>query len=193
MVWFVLNCSLVIFAFHAKSEGYTQAIRNRVTVDWANVPSLVLDPARIPPEVEVKGLIVNNQGRLSLSAPGRIDEVTLAEYRAKRRLQELTFDLARSLTRDYLAHGNGQVPAHVLFPQLAAIVQRFVTEKVRALPPADIKDLFLAPNYDWAVERLLQAIKPDTTLGEGSPATKPAAAPARRPTLTFGPAWKSVK
>jgi type III restriction enzyme len=70
-------------------EGYTQAIRNRVTINWTTVPSLILEPGRIPPEVEVKGLHVNTKGKLSLSGPGRIDEVNLDEFRARRRLQEL--------------------------------------------------------------------------------------------------------
>lgn len=149
-------------------EGYTQAIRNRVTVNWNEVPSLVLEPGRIPPEAEVKGLHINNQGRLSLSGPGRLDAVTLDEFRSKHRLQELVFDLARTLTKDYLAQGHCTVPAHALFPQLAAIVGRFVNERVEARPPADRKDLFLAPYYGWAVERLLEAIRPDTAQGEAA-------------------------
>ncbi len=147
-------------------EGYTQAIRNKVTIDWASVPPLVLEPDRIPPEVEVKGLNVNNQGRLSLSGPGRVDDVTLVEFRAKRRLQELVFDLSRALTRDYLAQGQCTVPAHALFPQLVPIIQRYLDERVRVQTPADIKDLFLAPYYGWLIERLLEAIRPDTTQGE---------------------------
>jgi type III restriction enzyme len=147
-------------------EGYTQAIRNRVTVNWPSVPSLVLEPERIPPEVEVKGLTINNSGRPSLSGPGRVDDVTLTEFRAKRRLQELVFDLARTLTRDFLANRKDEVPAHVLFPQLAAIVRRYLDEKVKVQAPADIKDLFLSPYYGWVVERLLQEIRPDATEGE---------------------------
>jgi len=151
---------------YPRVEGYTQAIRNRVTVDWATVPSLVLEPGRIPPEVEVKGLHVNNRGRLSLSGPGRLDDVTLAEFRAKRRLQELTFDLARTLTRDYVAQKQCSVPPHALFPQVATIVQQYLETKVEARAPADKKDLFLAPYYGWVVERLLEAIRPDTSHGE---------------------------
>ncbi len=147
-------------------EGYTQAIRNRVVVNWESAPSLVLEPGRIPPEVEVKALHATNQGRLSLSGPGRVDDITLAEFRSKRRLQELIFDLARTLTRDFVAQGQCEIPAHVLFPQLAQIISRYLKEKVRAQPPADVKDLFLAPYYGWAVERLLSVIGPDTSQGE---------------------------
>lgn len=147
-------------------EGYTQAIRNRVTVEWNSVPKLVLEPGRIPPEVDVKGLSVSEHGRLSMAGPGRIDEVNLEEFRAKRRLQELIFDLGRTLTREYLNQGQCTVPTHVLFPQLASIIGRYLEEKVQVQKPADIKDLFLAPYYGWVVERLLEAIRPDTSQGE---------------------------
>jgi type III restriction enzyme len=147
-------------------EGFTQAIRNRVTVAWGSVPSITLDPLRIPPEVEVKGLSVSNHGRLSLSGPGRIDDVKLTEFRARRRLQELVFDLAAHLTDRYVKQPSCEIPAHVLFPQLASIIGRYVKEKVRAQAPADVKDLFLAPYYGWLVEILLEAIRPDTSLGE---------------------------
>jgi len=147
-------------------ERYTTAIRNRVAVDWASVPKLVIDPGQIPPEVGVKGLSINNMGRLSLTGPGRADQVTLAEFRSKRRLQELTFDLARSLTRDYLSQARCDVPTHVLFPQLLAICDRYVRDFVTVLKPNDRKDLFCSPYYGWLVERLVEAIRPDTSQGE---------------------------
>lgn len=50
-------------------EGYTQAVRNRITVDWASVPALLIKPDQIPPEVQVKGLNLNNRGRPSLLGP----------------------------------------------------------------------------------------------------------------------------
>jgi type III restriction enzyme len=147
-------------------EGYTQAIRNRITVDWNRVPSLLLDPLRIPPEVEVKGLSVSNNGKLSLNGPGRIDDVKLAEFRAKRRVQELVFDLAAALTDRYVKQTFCEIPPQVLFPQLASIVARYVKEKVHAPAPADKKDLFLAPYYGWLVEILLESIIPNTSQGE---------------------------
>ena len=139
-----------------------------MTVNWTTVPSLVLDPGRIPPEVEVKGLHVNTKGRLSLSGPGRVDEVNLVEFRAKRRLQELIFDLAKTLTSNYVAQKDCGVPAHVLFPQVATIIQQYLETKVEVRPPANIKDLFLNPYYGWIVERLIEAIRPDTSQGESS-------------------------
>ena len=96
----------------------------------------------------------------------RIAEVTLEPYRSRRRMQELVFDLAESLTRDFTAQRACEVPTHVLFPQLVDIINRYLVEKVEVRPPGDLKDLWLAPYYGFVIERLLQAIRPDTTQGE---------------------------
>ena len=138
-----------------------------MTVDWSTVPALVLEPGRIPPEVEVKGLNINNEGRMSLSGPGRVDEVNLEEFRARHRLQQLVFDMARALTIEMCRDGDG-VPAHALFPQLAPIIHRYLEDKVLVYKPADIKDVFLSPYYGWVIERLRQAIRPDTSQGEAA-------------------------
>jgi type III restriction enzyme len=147
-------------------EGYTQAIRNRVSVDWHQVSKLVLQPGRIPPDVQMKAALPNNEGRYSVMGPGKIEDVNLNPYRRDRRLQELVFDMARALTRDYVAQPGCEAPAHVLFTQIVAIVQRYLREKVQVVPPCDIRDLFLAPYYGWAIERLVENIHPDTSQGE---------------------------
>lgn len=127
---------------YPRADGYTQAIRNRVTVDWRSVPSLILEPGRIPPEVEVKGLHATTKGKLTLSGPGRVDEINLEEFRAKRRIQELVFDLASTLARNYVAQKQCTIPAHRLFPQLTTIIQLYVDKKIEARPPADKKVWF---------------------------------------------------
>jgi type III restriction enzyme len=147
-------------------EGYRQAIRNRVCVNWDDVPPLWLDPTKIPPEVQMKAALPTNSGRPSLMGPGRIEDVTLNPYRRGRRLQELAFELAADLTRDYVGSGQAAAPAHVLFPQMARIAQRFVDEKVIPVKPAERVDLFLSPYYGWAIERLVEAIRPDAAHGE---------------------------
>jgi type III restriction enzyme len=147
-------------------EGYRQAIRNRVAVDWSAVATLALDPTNIPPEIEMKAHLPGNKGRPSLSGPGALESVTLNPYRRERRVQELAFDLSRDLTREYGQAAAGEFPTHVLFPQIVRIVERYLREFVRPLPPAELRDVFLAPYYGWVLERLASSIHPDTSLGE---------------------------
>jgi len=147
-------------------EGYTQAVRNRVTVDWKNVPPLFIKPDQIPPEVEVKGLNLTNRGRPSLLGPGRLDQISLTQRRSHLRIQELVFDVARTLTSDFIKQRDSEVPAQVLFPQLAVIVDRYIREEVVVTAPADLRDLHFAPYYGWLVEVLNESIRPDEANGE---------------------------
>ncbi|MFC1817236.1 BPTD_3080 family restriction endonuclease, partial [Thermodesulfobacteriota bacterium] len=147
-------------------EGYTQAIQNRVNIEWDKEPKFVLDPANIPPEVQMKAALPANSGRPTLSGPGRLEDVTLNPFRQKRRKQELIFELATTLTREYLSHGKQQLSTHVLFPQLINIVSRYLDEKITVQSPADLMDVFLSPYYGWVIENLVQAIRPDVSKGE---------------------------
>jgi len=147
-------------------EGYTQAIHNRVSVNWGSIPRIRVNPQKIPPEVQLGRLLPTATGKLSVLGPGGAEEVTLDPYRAQRRLQELKFDLAQALARDCLRSRRCEVPVHVLFPQLLKVVERYLHDKVVVEPPADLRDVFLAPYYTWVVERLTEAIGPDVAQGE---------------------------
>ncbi len=147
-------------------EGYQQAIRNRIEVNWSAVAPLCIDPGQIPPEAELKAALPNNEGRHSLVGPGKLERIDLNPYRTGRRMQELVFDMAAALTRDYAKQSTCEAPAHVLFPQIVNIVDRFVRERVRPLPPAEAVDAFLSPYYGWIIERLVSAIRPDASQGE---------------------------
>jgi type III restriction enzyme len=114
----------------------------------------------------MKSALLNNRGRPSLIGPGKLENVTLNPFRAGRRMQELVFDLAKVLTRDCLSQGRCDIPVHALFPQLVHVVQQYIVERVIAHKPAEKIDLFLAPYYGWLVERLVEAIRPDTSQGE---------------------------
>jgi type III restriction enzyme len=163
-------------------EGYRQAIRNRVSVNWAQMPPLWLDPMKIPPEVQMKAALATNAKRPSLLGPGKIENVDLNPYRSGRREQELVFELAKDLTREYAASPSCEAPAHVLFPQLAAIAGRFLRDVVHPVAPAHRLDLFLSPYYGWAIERLVAAIRPDTAEGEAP--ELPRYEPSREPGST---------
>lgn len=151
---------------YPRVEGYVQAIHNRVTVDWDTVAPLRLDPTIIPPEVEVKAALPTQRGRPSLVGPGKLESLDLNPYRSGRRLQELAFELARDMTRGYVNQPACQVPAHVLFPQMLMIAAVYLRDKVQPIPPANILDVFLSPYYGWVIERLVEAIRPDTSSGE---------------------------
>jgi hypothetical protein len=51
------------------------------------------------------------------------------------------FDMAADLRRDYVGQPGCEAPAHVLFPQLARIVER----RIQPLPPASKLDVALSP------------------------------------------------
>ena len=74
--------------------------------------------------------------------------------------------MAKDLTREYVSSDACEAPAHVLFPQLVRIVQKYVEERVTPIKPAQRVDLFLSPDYGWAIERLVESIRPDTGQGE---------------------------
>lgn len=164
-------------------EGYRQAIRNRVTVDWPSLAPLRLEPDKIPPEVQMKGMLPTNQGRPSLHGPGALEDVTMNPYRSSHRLQQVAFEMARDLARQYLAQPECSVPAHALFPQLVAIVERYLRERVVPVSPAERIDVAVSPYYGWVIERLLEAVRPDAAAGE---APELPAIEANRPSGTTG-------
>jgi type III restriction enzyme len=147
-------------------ERYSQAIRNKIAVDWESLPALNIEPGKIPPQVEMKGIQYNTEGKMSVSGPGKVADVDLRQWRDGVRLQEIEFRISTELTKAFLDTGKGAVPQHVLFPQILEIVKRFIDKKVNAAPPSDKKDIFLAPYYPWAIETLLQFLKPDVRQGE---------------------------
>ncbi|MBV8095121.1 MAG: DEAD/DEAH box helicase family protein, partial [Acetobacteraceae bacterium] len=145
--------------------GYAVGVRNRITVpDWDAVASITLDPMRVPPGAQVAAAL--NMNRPSIHAPGGVHDASLQAFRAKHRVQQLAFQMARDLTRVYLRQATCEAPAHVLFPQVLGIVRRYIEEKVKPSPPAERIDAFLAPYYGWIIERLAAAIQPDTGAGE---------------------------
>jgi type III restriction enzyme len=148
-------------------EGYTQAVRNRVTVrDWSKVPTLKIVEGEYPTFVETGPYAVDSKGVAGARGPGRSTELTMDPYNQGVRVQRGIFQMAAGLTKSYLSQARGAVPAHALFPQLVPIVERFVKHHVVFPPQATLKQLFNAPFYGWAIERLVQHIVPDEEAGE---------------------------
>ncbi len=124
-------------------EGYQQAIKKKLTVDWDPLAPIRLDAHLIPAEVDIKHLLPAAAGGLTLSGPGKPETVTLDAYRRERSAQELAFHLSRALTRRVTAEGGESAPPHVLFPQILRIVERYISEKIEPGPGTK------GPGGDW--------------------------------------------
>ncbi|MCP4042730.1 MAG: type III restriction endonuclease subunit R, partial [Gammaproteobacteria bacterium] len=159
----------MVHEFHfPRVEGYSQAIRSRISINWNDIAELKLDPTDIPPEVEMKAGLPSNEGRPSLLGPGKLQHVDLNPFRRGHRFQQLIFELARDLTRQYAQQPGCEAPPHVLFPQMARFVQHYLRDKIIPVAPSEAIDAFLSPYYGWMVERLVEAIHPDDSSGEGT-------------------------
>ncbi len=163
-----------VYALPAKAQhaitvprvmSYQMGVRNKVTTaPWETVPDITLDPQDIPASSALAATL--NITRPSINAPGGTTLVDLGPFREGHREQQLAFQMASDLTRLYAGQPSCEVPVHVLFPQVLRIVQRYLVEKVKPLPPFERVDAFLSPFYGRIIERLLGAIRPDTEAGE---------------------------
>lgn len=147
-------------------EAYSFAIKNKVTVDWDSVPDLQLDPLKIPPEITVKGLSWKNEKMPTLTGPGKVEWIDLEPWRREKRIQELEYELAKTLTRAFAQTPKCEVPVHALFRQMLGIVKKYVSDKVKPAEGYKKQDVFINPYYGWAVESLRDNIRPDTGAGE---------------------------
>ena len=87
--------------------------------------------------------------------------------------------------------GHRGAPPHALFPRLARVVARYLREKVEPVDPARMVDAFLSPCYDWMVERLGTALRPDP--GAGEAAERPRLGTGRGPGSTSEVSFKTLR
>jgi type III restriction enzyme len=140
-------------------DGYIVNTRRSLSVDcdWDKVDAIQIDPTRLPVSVEMKAGLPAADGTPLVGAPGRVEEVTLAEYRLHNRLQTQAMRAAHELMREYGRRTATDLPLlRPLFGQFVALVLGFVQRKALAHPPAEKSDVFLAPNYSRMQEILLQ-------------------------------------
>jgi len=139
-------------------EGYTDPGITRLSVDWAKVPTLLLDPMAIPDITLMKGLATVD-GTLAAYGPGVADVVSLELWRARVRVQQVAFTLARVLTQQCQQEQGEAIPTHRLFPQLLAYAQRFLLTRLDCRGNRAPQDVALNPYFQRAAGILFDALQ----------------------------------
>lgn len=152
-------------------DGYVPTRRSSVTMRWDQIPEILIDPDNAPHFAFANGPPLAVSARGALWGPNRMADEELAQWRATTRLQELEWDMAGDLARQFTGGSSPVIPIYVLFPQVLAVVRRFLINRVVLRGRADVHDVFLSPYYGWAVGLLAANLIPE--IGPARPAELP--------------------
>ena len=145
--------------------GYQQQGGADVTIDWEQISQVTVDPMEIPQTVELSAMTAP-EGSLSAYGPGERPTLTLDEWRAQFRNQQVAFRLAREVCREWQReHGADAVPATKLFQTALVAVSRFLDDRAKLVLKGDSQpcDLLAVGHYTQeAVSALLNAIRLET-------------------------------
>jgi type III restriction enzyme len=164
--------------------GYHQSGSFEVTVDWSQVSKVTIDPSRIPQVVELTPL-TSPDGTLAAYGPGEKPVLSLKDWRALFRDQQVAFRLAREICKRWLDdNGATAVPVQVLFPRVAFAAKRFLAEKLETKGDSQPCDVLLVGQYMQAsIDALLDAIKKGASTSDAEVAVVPQGASGRGSTL----------
>ena len=164
--------------------GYHQSSALDVLVDWEQVSKVTIDPMQIPELVELTPLTTPHGG-LAAYGPGEKPVLSLKEWRAMFRDQQVAFRLAREICRRWQSdNGVAAVPVQQLFPRVAFAAKRFVAEKLDRKGDSQPCDLLLVGEYmQAAIGSLLEAIKKGASTAQSEVAVVPQGAAGRGSTL----------
>lgn len=164
--------------------GYHQSGQFDVHIDWSKVSKVTIDPMKIPQVVELTPLTTPD-GSLAAFGPGERPILSLRDWRARFRDQQVAFRLAREICDRWLSdNGAEAVPVHTLFPKVAFAAKRFLAEKLDRKGDSRLCDVLLVGEYmQAAIGSLLEAIKMGSATGAGEVAIIPQGAAGRGSTL----------
>lgn len=164
--------------------GYHQSGQFDVFVDWEQVAKVTIDPMKIPQIVELTPLTTPD-GTLAAYGPGKKPVLSLKDWRAMFREQQVAFRLAKEIcTRWAVDNGAAAVPMQILFPKIAFAAKRFLAEKLDRKGDSQPCDVLLVGEYmQAAVGALLEAIKKGASTSDAEVAVIPQGAAGRGSTL----------
>ena len=164
--------------------GFHQSGELNVFVDWDQVSKVTIDPMQIPQLVELTALTTPH-GDLAAYGPGEKPILSLKDWRAMFRDQQVAFRLAREICQRWQTdNGAAAVPLQQLFPKVAFAAKRFLAEKLDRKGDSQPCDILLVGQYmQAAISALLEAIKKGCSTDQSEIAVVPQGAAGRGSTL----------
>lgn len=158
-------------------EGFIRDVKSRIRCDVDKLPALKIEPQVEPTSVMVRtqmGWVVGQKG--VNAGVGDVETLTREQFHEEHRKQRTAFEIARDITEAFAGGrrsakegDNKPSPAQrLLFPQVLAVVDRFIDTRVDVAPTAAIEELALAKYRDAVIDRLITAIEPETDDGESA-------------------------
>lgn len=164
--------------------GYHQTGGLDIFIEWDQVSKVTIDPMKIPQLVELTPLTTPH-GALAAYGPGEKPVLSLKDWRAMFRDQQVAFRLAREICLRWQDdNGAEAVPTQQLFPKVAFAAKRFLAEKLDRKGGSQSCDVLLVGEYmQSAIGSLLEAIKKGSATKHSEVAVVPQGAAGRGSTL----------
>ena len=147
-------------------EGYVFDVRQRIRVNLEDVPYLRIDPTSEPTEVIAKPAAGYRIGRPDRLGPGPEVLHDRNPFHREKRLQATVYEIAAELTRRLKDKRKDWSARHLLFPQVLNVVWEYLEQRVIVTDDTPLEEIALLKYKQRIIERLTQAIEPDTEAGE---------------------------
>jgi type III restriction enzyme len=148
-------------------EGYVFDVRQRVKVNLEKVPYLKISPGEEPTEVVARPVSGYRIGRPDRLGPGPTILHDRNPFHQQKRLQATVYEIAAEITRRLTEKRTELFTKHLIFPQVLNIVWQYLEERVIITDPdIPMEDVALIKYRQRIIERLTEAIEPDTEAGE---------------------------
>ena len=147
-------------------EGYVVDVKTRIRLNLEGIPYLEIDPGSEPTEVTVKPALGYRIGRPDRLGPGLEVAHDRNPFHRDKRLQATVYEIAAELTRRLKERREELGARHTLFPQVVHAVWWYLEERVVLKQDAPLEEVALLKYKQRIIERLTEAIEPDTEAGE---------------------------
>ena len=147
-------------------EGYVLDVQQRIRVNLAEVPFLQIEPASEPTEVVAKPAAGYRIGRPDRLGPGPEVLQDRNPFHQTKRLQASVYEIAAQITQRLKGKHEQWSARHILFPQVLQIVWQYLEQRVNVAQDAPLEEVALLKYKERIIERLTEAIEPDTEAGE---------------------------